>query len=179
MGTTAEYVTVTKPELEQLLSGALPSLPDDLYDERYGFTPRFAPTQDTFQQEVAANPLTLLDQTKVRSYVEQMFARVRQQQELSEQRLQSGDSEDKRDEICKLYAWGERLWRPGAVAADFGGLSEDQLALEATRRGHHLRFDLDKRWDTMHALLTGITLRERWNLAVLSRAQPWIEKAKN
>lgn len=170
---------VSKQEMNRLLDGSAPTLADDLYDERYGFrTPFEPPTVDAFQAAIAANPLLMLDRGSVTGYVEQIMEKVRTQQALSEQRMHSGDPEEKLNEIIKLYAWGELSWS-GEVSREFGGLSEEELVAEAINRGHHLRLDLDKRWDAMHQLLTGMTLRERRKLTTLANAQEWIEKAKN
>lgn len=179
MGTTAEYVMIDNEELEKLLASDAQKIIDDLYDERWGFRPRFEPTEDTFQKEIAANPFTILNHEKVRTYMEQILSNVREQQSHSQQRLHSGDRQEQIDEICKLYAWGQRRWQRWDTAKVFGGLSEDELALEAIKRGYHLRFDLDKSWDTMHEFLTGITLREKGDEAVLASAMPSIKRARS
>lgn len=178
MGITANYTTINKDELLLIMAGGAVQLVDDIYDDRYSFGPRFQPRDDSFQKEVAANPLVLLDYEKLKTNVEQMFANLREAQELSRKRLDSLDNEERIDEICKLYSRDERRRMPCDVPREFGGFTEDELVQECIKRGYRFWLDLDKRWDTMHELLTGVTLREQRDERVLEAAGFFLEQAE-
>src|SRR5262249_16863674 len=113
-------------------------------------------------QKLIAEAFASLDWSKVRSAMQtralDAFAQIKARKAHSADRLNSADRSIQLDELCRLYARDDWYWHDKAEQL---GVSEDELAKEAEKRGLHLQFDLDKSWDQLHALLTGISLRER------------------
>jgi hypothetical protein len=167
----------SQEDVEKSIADALSSLDTSKLRSVLEANPALKESQEGPQMIVDA--LSSLDWSKVHSamqaHIEEAFSQIHQRNSRSRERLQSDDRSIQLDELCRVYARDTWDW---SVKAEYLGLSEDELAKEAQKRGLHLQLDLDKSWDQMHELLTGITLRERRDLAYLSRAQPWIEKAK-
>jgi hypothetical protein len=164
-------------DVQKSIADALSSLDASKLRSSLEANPDLKQGQDP--QKLITEALSSLDWSKVHSamtaQVQEAFSQIHQRNARSQERLQSDDRSIQLDELCRVYARDTWDW---SVKAEYLGLSEDELVKEAQKRGLHLQLDLDKSWDQMHKLLTGITLRERAALARLSRAQPWIEKAK-
>ena len=173
----ARYATISKDELERLLDGRAPNFLNDLQNERYYLLNSTAQSDaEEFLQESDGDSL-LFDEGKMKAFLQGIHHKLEKQSDLSNQRLQSADGNERLDEIIRLFALGKRPWSQGQDAQDFGGLSEDELVAEAQKRGLRMRVDV-RDWMVMHELVTGITVAEWMNSAALAKAQPWIEKAK-
>lgn len=173
---------ITEQELQQILADGAEKFLDDLRDEHHGSNQCIKNIQNTIKQESSVNSLTSLNLEKIRTLMtdlaKEAFSNVRQQQALSQQRIQSADRCEQLDELCRLYAKNDYSGWDWPEKAEALGLSEDELALQARKRGLHLCLDLDKQWNALHELLTGMTLKERRDQEALSRATSFIEQAK-
>ncbi len=182
MGTTAQYVMISETELQEILAGGAEKFLGNLRDEHYGSNQRLKNIDNAIKQASSVTCLASFDLENMRSLMtaaaQEAFSNLKQQQALSRQRLGSADPSERINELCKLYAKNDYPGLDWADRAEALGLTEDELALQAKQQGLHLCLDVDKQWNSLHELLTGITLRERRDEDALLRAKPFIDQSK-